>query len=145
MPRFHPLLVIPGALCYAAAFMCDIFLATTFGFGISYLKVLGVGLLAAGIAISVAARVNLWRSYHFVPTAKKLVTTGLYRYFSHPMYVGNELFFLGLGTVTGSIWGVAVAFLVLLPLHMARARWEERVLRGRFGDEYGKYKKRVII
>jgi len=71
--------------------------------------------------------------------AEGLVTEGVYRHVRNPMYVGNFLIVVGLGTVYGSIW----SYLVLIPL-FAFIYWcitlaEEEYLRNEFGPQYRKY------
>ena len=145
MSDFPKYLLVLGTLCYAAAFAADLFLRTSFGFGMLILQVTGIFLLVSGMVISIVSRLNLWHSYHYIPTAKKLITSGLYRYFSHPMYVGNQIFFFGFAMVMGSIWGVIIAAVLILPIHIVRATWEEKVLVEKFGTEYIEYKKKVWI
>ena len=60
----------------------------------------------------------------------------------HPIYLGEILFFLGflilsLSLAAMAVWVVAVAFLHFI------AKYEEKLLLARFGDEYAKYLREV--
>jgi protein-S-isoprenylcysteine O-methyltransferase Ste14 len=102
-------------------------------------------IILAGLGLSFISRLTLGRAYHFMPRSKALVTHGIYRWFRHPMYIGNQLFFIGAGVLLGSHVGLLLSIVVLIPTHIVRARYEEKVLTDRFGSEYTDYKERTII
>lgn len=127
------------------ALMQGLIIDARWGFGNFYLAIVGAVMAVAGVLFSFFARFNLGRSYHVVPDANKLVTTGVYRFFRHPCYVGNMVGFLGLAILLGSIVGLVLTLLVLIPVHIARARSEEKVLIEAFGEDYIEYKKKTIF
>jgi protein-S-isoprenylcysteine O-methyltransferase Ste14 len=138
-------LVMIGFIAYIIVFILDGLFMTEFGFGLLYYKILGLILFVFGVIFSMIGRINLGRSYHFMPQAKKLVTTGLYRWFRNPIYIGNQIFLIGLAVVLGSISGLIATIIILIPVHIIRAKFEERVLVETFGQEYLKYKERTLF
>ncbi len=71
----------------------------------------------------------------------ELVTTGVFGRVRHPLYLGCILFYLGLVLSTLSIASAAVFVLIVL-FYDHIARYEERLLLGRFGEEYERYMER---
>jgi protein-S-isoprenylcysteine O-methyltransferase Ste14 len=115
------------------------------GFGYSIIQFAGLGLIIFGGIFSMAARFNLRKSYHYLPQAKELVTDGLFRWFRNPVYIGNLSFLLGLALFFGSLFGLAVIFAVMVPIHLFRARYEGQILHRTFGKEYEDYRKKTIF
>jgi protein-S-isoprenylcysteine O-methyltransferase Ste14 len=58
---------------------------------------------------------------------QRVVTTGVYRFVRHPMYLGGILMFIGTPLLLGSIYGLLIG-LALTVLLMARIRGEEMLL-----------------
>lgn len=75
--------------------------------------------------------------------AEELVTRGLYSHVRNPMYVGNTFLLAGLAVASNSwvfaIGGVAIAVAV----HVGIIAAEEHFLRGKFGEQYVDYCRRV--
>jgi protein-S-isoprenylcysteine O-methyltransferase len=69
----------------------------------------------------------------------RLVTRGPYARLRHPAYTGLLLGFLGLGVLSWDWVGLALAVAPTVVVVMRRISVEERMLRNRFGDEYGRY------
>ena len=134
-----------GFMFYMFVLVLDILFMTEFGFGKLHYKILGSVLFISGAIFSMNGRINLGRAYHFMPRAKKLVITGLYRWFKNPIYIGNQISLLGLAVVLGSIPGLIATIIILVPVHIIRAKFEERVLVTTFGREYIEYKKRTLF
>jgi protein-S-isoprenylcysteine O-methyltransferase Ste14 len=107
---------------------------------------LGFVLLTAGLALPVAG------SRHFKKAgtthkpfheAKKLVTTGIYRYTRNPMYLGLTLLLTG-----ACLLLAALSTLIPLLFFIAAAdRWyirgEEKMLAKKFGQQFQEYKART--
>jgi protein-S-isoprenylcysteine O-methyltransferase Ste14 len=87
----------------------------------------------------------LGRSFSLIPQARKLVTSGPYRFVRHPVYVGEILGALGLVVWAFSI-PKALVFLVLIGCEVYRALQEEKLLGEAFCeyDEYAARTKRFI-
>lgn len=72
---------------------------------------------------------------------QRVVSTGVYGFVRHPMYLGGCLMFLGAPLLLGSLWGL-VAGLALTVLLMARIVGEEAMLVREL-DGYREYTQRV--
>jgi protein-S-isoprenylcysteine O-methyltransferase Ste14 len=103
-----------------------------------------IGAVIAGISfpLFVLARWQLGSSFSVRAKASRLVTTGLYSRVRNPIYLFGGLFIVGLSLFV-SVWGPLAVALVIVPLQVVRARREERVLAGAFGEEYERYKSKT--
>ncbi len=107
--------------------------------------VASVVLIAAGGVIALAGEKALGESHTTLPEARKLVTRGIYAKIRHPMYTGVQLVFWGLSLWLASLVGFVLSLALVLPLHIWRAKAEERLLIEIFGDEYLQYKSRTLF
>src|ERR1700722_12175191 len=73
-----------------------------------------------------------------IQTNHTLETRGIYGIIRNPSYLGMIINMIGWGLAFRGWSGVAIAFLLLIPL-VARIRSEERLLREHFGAEYDAY------
>ena len=105
-------------------------------------KVIGAVIAGISFPLFVLARWQLGSSFSVRAKAGRLVTTGLYSRIRNPIYLFGGLFTVGLSLFV-SVWGPLVVALVIVPLQIVRARSEERVLAGAFGEEYARYKSRT--
>lgn len=100
----------------------------------------GDGLFLVGVVLFVTAGITLWWGFrNSVPGRPHLVTTGIYRWLRHPMYVGFVLATLGADVIIGSVPGVVITLLLFLPATRRRARHEELALARELGDEWAAY------
>ena len=72
----------------------------------------------------------------------KLVTEGFYKSIRHPQYLFQILSDFGAGVATMSFLVLPMTIFVLLPLFILRAKYEEKLLNEKFGDDWSEYKKR---
>ncbi|MHA1961052.1 MAG: methyltransferase family protein [Candidatus Thorarchaeota archaeon] len=72
----------------------------------------------------------------------KLITDGIYNHTRNPIYFSATLLFLGWFFVLRFTVIAIMTFLFLI-LFSTVAKWEERELKERFGDEYVEYQNRV--
>ena len=82
---------------------------------------------AVGLAIVVAGKLSLGRSFGLLPANRGIVCAGVYRVVRHPIYLGYVIThgaFLAAHPTTWNLCALVVADLGLL----ARARFEERTL-----------------
>lgn len=71
----------------------------------------------------------------------KVVSTGVYGFVRHPMYLGAALLFVGTPLLLGSVFGIIVGFLMILLL-AARIVGEEKMLVSEL-EGYSEYRKKV--
>ena len=106
----------------------------------------GLGVLAAGVALRTWAILTLGRLFKFVVVIQeghRVVTSGPYRLLRHPSYTGALVAFLGTGIVLDS-W-LSTLILVLIPLLaiLVRIHVEEAELTNALGREYRTYASRT--
>ncbi len=100
--------------------------------------VIGLVLVALGVGIALAAGGALGRTLTPSPIPKadgQLVTGGVYARVRHPIYSGLLVLGLGLVAIGASVLH-ALAWVALLSVLMAKARFEERMLL----DQYPGYR-----
>jgi protein-S-isoprenylcysteine O-methyltransferase Ste14 len=71
-----------------------------------------------------------------------LITGGPFAFVRHPMYAGSWLFSAGLAAATLSLASAGVSAVILL-FYWWVARYEERILLEKFGEQYRRYQVRV--
>jgi protein-S-isoprenylcysteine O-methyltransferase Ste14 len=105
---------------------------------------LAVRVSAAALVMAIA--LYLVRAGHAVmhhgARRRAVVTSGAFRYVRHPIYLGSLLFYLALSLATLSLLSCALLVGIFL-FYDYIARYEERVLVDRFGEEYRLYRDRT--
>lgn len=96
-------------------------------------------LLTSSYPLVIYTMLVLGRSFSVLPEAQRLVTVGPYRWSRHPLYVLYIFWYLMLVGI-GQTWAVAALSAAATALQIARARSEERVLTGAFGEAYLEYR-----
>jgi protein-S-isoprenylcysteine O-methyltransferase Ste14 len=102
------------------------------------LKIAGVAVVVPSFVLFLLARVQLGSNFSIEAKAQSLVTAGVYSRIRNPIYVFGGLMLAGVALYFQPLF--LLAFLVLIPLQVARARREERVLAEKFGEQYQRYK-----
>jgi protein-S-isoprenylcysteine O-methyltransferase Ste14 len=105
----------------------------------SPLRIAGVVMTVVGLAMLTVARLQLGNSFSVTPQAKRLVTHGLYSRIRHPVYIFGWFVISGLVLYLNQP-EFLLLLAILVPLQVARARAEERVLQQHFGEEYTRYR-----
>jgi protein-S-isoprenylcysteine O-methyltransferase Ste14 len=104
--------------------------------------VVGIVLIAVGLAIRVWAVLSLGRFFQYqieIQPGHRVVTTGPYRYVRHPSYTAVSLIVLGFAFGSGDVLSVP-AVLVLTGLGLfVRIRAEEKQLVSALGPEYSDF------
>ncbi len=105
-----------------------------------WLESVGYALFGGGVVLFLSAGLTLWHGLReALPNRPRLITTGVYRWLRHPMYVGFIVAMLGADFVAGSLPGLFVTLALFLPATQRRARHEELSLAREFGDEWEAY------
>jgi protein-S-isoprenylcysteine O-methyltransferase Ste14 len=84
-------------------------------------------LILVGSSAAVVALLQLGRSFSMMAEARRLVTSGLYRYVRHPLYLAEEFAIFGLFLQFFSIW-TTIIFALQLAFQLRRMHNEEAVL-----------------
>jgi protein-S-isoprenylcysteine O-methyltransferase Ste14 len=109
-------------------------------------RVIGYGLGIGGIVLIGWSLIELRRHRTTVrpdAAATTLVTSGPFRVWRNPIYMGDVLILLGLAQALLDIWFVILAVVFALALLPLAILPEERHLEARFGAEYLDYKART--
>jgi protein-S-isoprenylcysteine O-methyltransferase Ste14 len=101
---------------------------------------LTVALSCAGLAIVIAGKVTLGRSFALLPANRGIVSSGLYRVVRHPIYMGYLVSHLAFLVASPTLWNIA-ALLVADGALLARAVCEEQTLAK--DPSYQAYQSRV--
>jgi protein-S-isoprenylcysteine O-methyltransferase Ste14 len=72
-----------------------------------------------------------------------LTTTGPYALARHPLYIGSLLIAIGFFIIISGPLDVLIIAGTLIPLHVRKARREERKLSAKFGEEWQAYCQRT--
>lgn len=104
-----------------------------------------LSLLLAGSLGSVAVLVWLGRSFSITPQARRLVTSGPYKYVRHPLYAAELLTVFGFQMQFLQPWAFLL-FLGTLSVQILRMRFEEAILAEAFPTytDYARRKARLI-
>lgn len=105
----------------------------------------GIAVAACGAAFTIMARGCLGQNWSAAATIKRgheLVLQGPYRLVRHPIYTGVFLTVIGTALASGELRHLLVVPLVFLAFWV-KARAEERLLLGEFGDQYAQYRRQV--
>ncbi len=109
-------------------------------------RFVGMTIGIIGLALIAGAVVTL-RSHEttLMPdkAATTLVTSGPYRFFRNPIYLGEVMAMFGLAELTKNIWFVVAAAAFALAVTVLQIMPEERHLEARFGEDYRDYKQRA--
>jgi protein-S-isoprenylcysteine O-methyltransferase Ste14 len=100
-------------------------------------RIASILLALAGWSLSVWVLASLGRSFSITPQARRLVTTGPYSLVRHPLYVCEEIAFIGIAMMCISPGTIAIVIVQWL-FQLRRMTNEERVLRSTF-PEYAAY------
>ena len=86
-----------------------------------------VGISVIGLAIVIAGKITLGRSFGLMPANRGIVSSGVYRVVRHPIYLGYLLTHAAYIAAMPSAWNVAALIVADIAL-LARAVCEEQTL-----------------
>ena len=96
---------------------------------LNILRIAGLIVSLIGLVIWISSYVSLGHSFGVLPKKQKKVTSGIYQYLPHPMYIGISSTFIGLSISLQSYPGLIITLVFLIPLLVIRAIFEERALK----------------
>ena len=99
-----------------------------------------VAISCAGLAVVIAGKVTLGRSFALLPANRGIVSTGLYHVVRHPIYMGYLVTHVAFLAASPSLWNI-VALVVADAALLARAVCEEQTLAK--DPAYQEYQSRV--
>jgi protein-S-isoprenylcysteine O-methyltransferase Ste14 len=105
------------------------------------LDIAGVALTWAGIALALWARWHLgqyWSARITIKEDHKLIRTGPYGRFRHPIYSGIDLAAIGSALVIDR-WRCMAGVCLIIAAHWTKAKREEGMLTAQFGDDFGEH------
>jgi protein-S-isoprenylcysteine O-methyltransferase Ste14 len=94
----------------------------------------GLTLMALGEAVAVAGMWSLGRSFSIFAEVRELVTSGLYRFVRHPLYLGEMIAVWGYVLAWSAPWSIACAL-----LFTGLQSWRARVEEGRLAAHHPAY------
>jgi len=130
-PLFYLMLFVPSREVFN-----DPVIAMIIGFGVTIMGQL-VRVVTIGLVYIIRGGKDR-RVY-----AEDLVTTGIFAHCRNPLYVGNILILVGLGIASNSLLFMALFTPIFLFFWQAIVLAEENYLRGKFGQKYDDYCRRV--
>jgi protein-S-isoprenylcysteine O-methyltransferase Ste14 len=94
-----------------------------------------------GTAVAILGEcLRIWASGH-LNKGREVTSSGPYRWFAHPLYVGSCIIGAGLAVASDSV-AVAILIVVYLAVTLTAAiKSEEAFLRRTFGDRYDRYRR----
>ncbi len=95
----------------------------------SLLNIVGIIVAILGVIIWITTYINLGKSFGVLPQKNKKVKIGLYKYFNHPMYIGISATLIGISIANNSFLGLSFYTIIVLPVLIIRARFEEKNLK----------------
>lgn len=146
----HPGVRFPPPLIYAIPLAAGTMLDFAYGRSLGLNDVVRNGaaiLLMVAAAIVLTLALNLFRIAQTRPEPWQPTTTivesGIYALSRNPMYLGMALAYAAVALFCDSPTALLLLPIVLLIIHFAVIRREERYLEAKFGANYSRYKNRV--
>lgn len=132
--KAHLIVLGVGLLNLAALPSCRLSTAKTTTQAVSY------PLFGLGLALNLLSLIALKRGISGkIEPVTELVTSGIYAWLRHPMYVSFTISMLALDFLLGSVLGILFTLVAFLPSMVWRARLEEQALAQRFGKVWKDY------
>jgi protein-S-isoprenylcysteine O-methyltransferase Ste14 len=97
--------------------------------------------LVRGAAVATAGEaLRIWAAGHLYKS-REVTSSGPYRWFAHPLYVGSSIMGTGLALAANNAIVVLLVALYLVITLSAAVKSEEGFLRGAFAEEYDRYRR----
>jgi protein-S-isoprenylcysteine O-methyltransferase Ste14 len=104
---------------------------------------LGILFTWVGLGLAIWARYHLgqyWSGRITLKEGHQLIRTGPYARLRHPIYTGLDLAAIGAALVFDR-WRCVAAVFVIMGGFAIKAKWEEALLAGQFGDAFQEHRK----
>ena len=124
---------------YLLPLLIVFFLPKNFGFGNEDLVPYSLAVGISGLTLWITGMAYLGKALRVLPGADVIVARGVYRFIRHPIYVGIVFTHFGLFFSCGSIFGMIYLFVIIIPLNIIRAQFEEKAMFSKFGAQYRTY------
>lgn len=99
-----------------------------------------VASLALGGAIAIVGEaLRVWAAGH-LEKSREVTSSGPYRWFRHPLYVGSSLMGVGMAVAAASLVVAVLVVTYLVATIGSAIRTEEAYLRSQFGDAWNAYR-----
>jgi protein-S-isoprenylcysteine O-methyltransferase Ste14 len=95
---------------------------------------------AVGLVVVIAGKLSLGRSFGLIPANRGIVSSGLYRFVRHPIYLGYLITHVAFVAANVNVWNIVLLTTSDIAL-LARALCEEKTLTQ--DPEYRAYRARV--
>jgi protein-S-isoprenylcysteine O-methyltransferase Ste14 len=99
-----------------------------------------VAVSVVGLLIVIGGKLSLGRSFGLIPANRGIVSTGLYRFVRHPIYLGYLITHFAFVAANPTTWNISLLAAADFAL-LARAVCEEKTLTR--DDDYRAYRARV--
>jgi hypothetical protein len=97
--------------------------------------------LAIGLSIAACGEgLRIWAAGH-LNKAREVTSSGPYRWFAHPLYIGSSIMGAGLAVISANLIAAALIAIYLATMMTAAIRSEEAFLRAKFGEGYDRYRR----
>lgn len=107
-----------------------------------FTNIFGIILIVGGLWLHRLSHSVHKQAHQRTEKIEKLITTGIYSKIRHPGYLGLIIVYIGVPFAFGPV-SLFIPTLLLSCSDYATAKKEERLLKDRFGKEYGEYMKKV--
>ena len=92
---------------------------------------------------SIALVMNIYGNYTYQSTKNdKLINTGIYKFSRNPGYFSTTIYFLGVSLMANSLF-LFVLTIMFFVLYQITAKYEERMCKGIYKNEFITYKKKT--
>lgn len=140
--------ILPPQLFYLTiAIMAMLFFFLPVEYILTYpYNLLGIIFVAIGLLTAIAGKKQFLKLKTNIKTFNEpdmLVSDGLFAYSRNPMYLGFSLAIIGFSVLFGNLSSMVAAVVFIVLTDRWYIRYEEKVMREKFGDEYEDYCQRT--
>jgi protein-S-isoprenylcysteine O-methyltransferase Ste14 len=99
----------------------------------------GTTLAWGAFVAAIGEALRIWAAGH-LNKSREVTSSGPYRWFAHPLYIGSSVMGIGLAIASGSVWVTTLITVYLGVTVTAAITNEEAFLRRTFGVDYDRYR-----